>query len=137
MKIEAITEPGAKYDAEGTAGILNFITVRKQRTDGYAGSVSLGVASENINAGAYARAKYRNVTGSAHFEFADNHIHPQNNINRSTTEYIDNPVNRFNLQETAQEFPLTTITAAASTFHGSWTRLNLFTVNFNIRHNGG
>ncbi len=78
--------------------------MRKQRTDGYAGSVSLGVASENINAGAYARAKYRNVTGSAHFEFADNHIHPQNNINRSTTEYIDNPVNRFNLQETAQEF---------------------------------
>ncbi len=133
VKIEVITEPGAKYDAEGTAGILNFITVRKQRTDGYAGSVSLGVASENINAGAYARAKYRNVTGSAHFEFADNHIHPQNNINRSTTEYIDNPVNRFNLQETAQEF--------SYDYYGggldlSWEpdTLNLFTVNFNIRH---
>jgi len=131
VKIEVITEPGAKYDAEGTAGILNFITVRKQRTDGYAGSVSLGVASENINAGAYARAKYRNVTGSAHFEFADNHIHPQNNINRSNTEYIDNPVNRFNLQETAQEF--------SYDYYGggldlSWEpdTLNLFTVSFDF-----
>lgn len=133
VKIEVINEPGAKFDAEGTAGILNFITVRRQRIDGYAGSVSVGVSSEDVNAGAYARAKYRNVTGSAHIEFADNHIHPQNQVNRSTTEYIHNPVTRFNLQETDQKF--------SYDYYGggldlSWEpdTLNLFTVNFNIRH---
>lgn len=133
VKIEVISEPGAKYDAEGTAGILNFVTIRKQRNDGYAGSVSLGVATENVNAGAYARAKYRNVTGSAHLEFADNHIHPQSNVNRSTIEYFDNPAYRFNLQETAQRFSFG--------YYGGGLDLswepdanNLFTANFSFRY---
>lgn len=133
VKIEVISEPGAKFDAEGTAGILNFVTVRKQSMDGYAGSLSLGVTSESVNAGAYARARYRNVTGSAHFEFADNFIHPQNNLSRSTTEYFDNPVNRYSFQEVAQE--------VSFGYYGggidmSWEpdTLNLFTANCNIRY---
>lgn len=40
-KIEVITEPGAKYDAEGTGAILNLITLKVQKTNGYAGSASV------------------------------------------------------------------------------------------------
>lgn len=39
--IEVITNPGAKYDAEGVGGILNFVTDQKQGMEGYTGSVAL------------------------------------------------------------------------------------------------
>ncbi len=45
-KIEVITNPGAKYDAEGVAGILNIITIGSSKLKGY--NVSLGVGVMNI-----------------------------------------------------------------------------------------
>lgn len=39
--IEVLTNPGAKYDAEGVGGILNFITDQQQGMEGYTGSIAL------------------------------------------------------------------------------------------------
>ncbi len=48
-KIEVITNPSMKYDAEGAGGVLNIIT-SKTRFDGYSGNVSLaGSNSFNRN----------------------------------------------------------------------------------------
>ena len=55
-KIEVITSPGAKYDAEGVAGILNIITVGSSKQEGY--NVNLGVGVMNI-------AQSANVSGLA------------------------------------------------------------------------
>jgi outer membrane receptor protein involved in Fe transport len=54
--IEVITSPGAKYDGEGTAGIINIVT-KKQGPEGFTGNVDLSIGnlqnrgSANIAAG--------------------------------------------------------------------------------------
>ena len=61
--IEVITNPGAKYDAEGTGGVLNLITARgadgkSAIPDGANGSVTLGVSSEpGVDGGLYLNAR--------------------------------------------------------------------------------
>ena len=42
-KIEVITDPGAKYDAEGTTAILNIVMKDNAGLEGVAGTVNLGV----------------------------------------------------------------------------------------------
>lgn len=52
-KIEVITEPGAKYDAEGVNAILNIVTIENVTVKGATGTVSAGVdtyGSPNTNA---------------------------------------------------------------------------------------
>ena len=60
--IEVITNPGAKYDAEGTGGVLNLITgsaagASNAVSDGIYGSVTLGWTTKGENGGAYVSAK--------------------------------------------------------------------------------
>ena len=44
-RIEVITEPGAKYDAEGLDGILNIIMDDEARLVGFVGNASLGLSA--------------------------------------------------------------------------------------------
>ncbi len=48
QRIEAITTPGARYDAQGTGGIINII-LKESRVQGYNGSVSLSAGTRFEN----------------------------------------------------------------------------------------
>lgn len=52
-KVEIITNPGAKEDAEGDAGIINIITKKSERNS-YNGSVNLTFSTRKINLGTVA-----------------------------------------------------------------------------------
>lgn len=67
-RIEVITDPGAKYDAEGVGGILNIVTA-DTRMQGY--NATLGVQARNTGAGgnAYVTAQAGKFTVSANYSY--------------------------------------------------------------------
>ncbi len=69
--IEVITDPGAKYDAEGIGGIINIIT-DKRADDGYSGSVGAnGDTFGGYGGNAYLATKYGKFgfTGNAGYYY--------------------------------------------------------------------
>ena len=51
--VELITNPGARYDADGTAGMINIVTTR-QREDGFNGLVNLNGGTNQVGDPRYA-----------------------------------------------------------------------------------
>ena len=79
-KVEVITNPSARYDAEGTAGILNII-LKQEKTAGlngsvnlfagepanYGGALSLNLRRKKFNIFTNTTFRYRNSPGNARF----------------------------------------------------------------------
>ena len=70
--IEVITEPGAKYDAEGIGGILNIITVAGSSMQGYTVSLNAGVNNQGYNAGAYGTVQVGKFTVTGNYSYNHN-----------------------------------------------------------------
>lgn len=77
--IEVITDPGAKYDAEGIGGILNIITIGSGM-QGYTVTLNAGATNTGMNAGAYGTVQVGKFTVTGNYSF--NH----NNSPRSFSE---------------------------------------------------
>ncbi|MCE5206133.1 MAG: TonB-dependent receptor [Porphyromonadaceae bacterium] len=97
--VEVITDPGAKYDAEGVGGIINIVT-DKRADDGYSGSV--GANGDNFGGyggNAYLATKYGKFgfTGNAGYF---HHKRPESESNFGREEYTPNPQNTLTLNGT-------------------------------------
>lgn len=88
QSIEIITSPGAKYDAEGTGGIINII-LKKNTAEGYNGNLSLtgGTRLENgaLNLTAHKGKLGANAFFSGNAQLLSSTI---NSMNRSSSDPI-------------------------------------------------
>lgn len=77
-RIEVITNPGAKYDAEGTSGILNIITTGSG-FEGYTATFRTGINSAHgISGGVYASVKTGKLTLSVTYNNESSIFAPPN-----------------------------------------------------------
>lgn len=91
--IEVITNPPAKYDAEGIGGIINIITERKS-IDGFNGSVSAGVRRfGSWNANAYIAAAIGKFSISANYYVGQ--YNTVGGIQTTERENFNNPTMNF------------------------------------------
>ncbi|TPE44024.1 TonB-dependent receptor domain-containing protein [Pontibacter mangrovi] len=79
-KVEVITTPSAKYDAEGTGGVINIITKKNKQMKGYNGSASITGGNRGKSGGInfYTRTGKLNLrsslNGSTGRDFGDNKV---------------------------------------------------------------
>ena len=68
-RIEVITNPGPKYDAEGVGGILNIITHGKS-IEGYTATFNANASNQGLGGGAYTTIKSGKLTMSANLNYS-------------------------------------------------------------------
>jgi len=127
-KIEVITDPGAKYDAEGVSGIINIIT-NKQPMGGYTGTVNAGDNLRGHNLGGYITAKYGKfgLTGNYNYYYDTS---PSTNSS-SFRESFDDDTNKY-LSSTGSNSYHGHGQFGSGEFSYEMDTLNLFSVAFNL-----
>ncbi len=106
-KIEVITDPGAKYDAEGTESILNIVTVGGSGSlmQGVMGTVSLGVDNTGSpNANASVVTQIGKVVASVNYGYNNKNRHYDHNIMESEHTYANTGNTLYSHNETRGSF---------------------------------
>lgn len=132
-RIEVITDPGAKYEAEGTGGILNIITVTKQRTEGYSGNVRAGMSNRGYNGSVYLRGKYRNVTAAVSANGNNRRVMQPHTYGNYERENLTSDKNRF-YRIRARQNNKYSYTGAGLDLSWEPDTLNLFTFTARYSH---
>lgn len=74
--IEVITEPGAKYDADGIGGILNIITTSRT-LEGYSVSLSANASNTGAGASAYGTVQLGKFTVTGNYSYNNSFNNPR------------------------------------------------------------
>ncbi len=98
--VELITDPGAKYDAEGGGAIINLVTQRKQKLNGYNASANLSVDNRMLQAGVNGAARFDRLTLNAGVNYSYGFRGQRKAKMEDMTVYHNNPQD-YRLQENA------------------------------------
>jgi outer membrane receptor protein involved in Fe transport len=88
--IEVITDPGARYDAEGVSGIINIVTISQTYLNGFTTTIKAGLNSQGGgDAGLFIMAKKGKIgfTGSLN---SYRYRYPDSDINKTGDDFINN-----------------------------------------------
>ena len=102
-RIEVITEPGARYDAEGATAILNIVTVEGARIEGVNGTVTASIntfGSPNASAYVAARAGKFTLGTTAYYQKQTHRMFAGET--ETWTNYQDTGSTMYNLYRTQQ-----------------------------------
>lgn len=128
-KIEVITEPGAKYDAEGVGAILNLVTIKAQKQEGYAGALSLMGSTRTPAITGMASIKKGQISVDGNVTYANSMLKPQTAF--YTEDAVDNYTGERRLTEMSQK---TDFDLVRSSLNLTWepTVKNMFTFGGDI-----
>ena len=148
-KIEVITEPGAKYDAEGVGAILNIVMMESGVVKGVTGSV--GAMTDNygdVNFIGYLTAQYGKFITSVnygmfhanshrqhHFEDSEHYYESNGNLLTSATESRGNGTVHFGNIEASYEPD--TLNLLTFNFGGHYGGFSLDSYNSTLMSNAG
>ena len=88
-KIEVITDPGAKYDAEGTTAILNIVMMSNTKLQGISGNVNSDVDTHgSVRLGTYLTTKVGKLTTTVNYNYANQNKKQTENYREEAYNYV-------------------------------------------------
>ncbi len=134
-KIEVISEPGAKYEAEGVGGILNIVTDRSRTLSGFMTQISGWANPFSAGGSVNGRTKLNKVMLDATVSYNNGRLLRRKNTSTTTSEALDDSPNHLMItdRKSVGGWDYTGVNLQMS-----WEpdTLNLFTLSANYSYNG-
>ena len=88
-RIEVITDPGAKYDAEGTTAILNIVMMSNTKLQGISGNVNSDVDTHgSVRLGTYLTTKVGKLTTTVNYNYMNQSRKQTENNREEVYDYV-------------------------------------------------